>query len=90
MRFGYRPCPDVGQKAVVGLAHYWVHRPQVLMAGPAEHVGEHRIGRSESRQRRGQHNRRLDLAQLHQLSGAHELAVAVADEQAGRQRAPPT
>jgi hypothetical protein len=63
-----------------------VHRPQPLPARSVEHVGDDRVGGPEGRQCRRQHDRSLDLAELDDLSGTHELSVTVADVQPRGQR----
>src|SRR4029079_6608798 len=75
---------DVVERAVVRLRDDRVDRAHLFVAGQREHVVEERVGDTRHVQRRRQENRRLDLAELLDLRRSHDLAEAVADEDAGR------
>ncbi|BDZ58766.1 hypothetical protein GCM10025872_24230 [Barrientosiimonas endolithica] len=78
-----RPRADVGQPPVVALRHERVERRRGLLAGAAQHPVDQGVGGGERGQRRGQHDRRLERAELDQLGGADELAVTVAHREIG-------
>ena len=75
---------DVVQRAVVRLRDERVDRAHLLVPRQRQHVVEQRVGHARHVQRRGQEDRRLDLAELLDLCRPRDLAEAVADEDRAR------
>jgi hypothetical protein len=68
------------QPAVIGLADQRIHRTHLLVPGLADRVADHRIHARADAQRVGEHDRRLDRAELVHLRRSGELAERVANE----------
>src|SRR5687768_12786987 len=74
---------DVVEHSVVGLTYHGIDGWNVLHSGPGDHPLSHCVSRAPHAQRAREEDWSLQLAKLAQLSDAGELAIAVADEQAG-------
>src|SRR5205085_2077447 len=79
-----RTQPNVVERAVVRLADDDIDRADIFIAGKREHEIDHGVGNARYVQRRGQHDWRLDLAELVDLRRPHQLAEAVSDEDCAR------
>ena len=75
---------NIVQTAVIGLAHHGIQRGDALIARLRQGPAVHRLDGAADRQRVGQQDRRLDLAQFDKLRGACQLAKAVEHSKAGR------
>jgi hypothetical protein len=71
---------DVVQPAVIGLSDHRVDRRHPLVAGLCQRIGNHRLYRCADAQRVGQHDGRLDRAELLDLGRPGQLAEGVPHE----------
>src|SRR6266540_1711858 len=78
--FSDGPRTDVVEEAVIRLADDGIGRAHVFVAREREQPGEHGVSSPRDAQCAGQHDRRLQLAELIHLRRAGQLAKAVSDD----------
>src|SRR5947207_3570471 len=78
---GFRDGPrtDVVQEAVIRFTDDGIGRAHVFVTREREEPGEHRVRGAWDAERAGEHNRRLQLAELIHLGRAGDLSESVAD-----------